>query len=206
MNDYRKIVEHYEGCLDRHGDTFRGVDWTNEEDTFKRHRVMLEAIRETNEKVDLLDFGCGAGHFYEFIRRSGVSNVNYSGLDISEKFVALSRSKFPQITFYQADIIKNSGDIPAFDYITMNGVLTEKRELSFEEMWNYAQNLLVHVYAKCRRGIAFNVMAKAVDWERNDLFHLPMDVLAGFLVKNLSRNFIIRNDYGLYEYTTYIYR
>jgi len=206
MSDYRKIVEHYESCLDRHGDTFRGVDWTNEEDTFKRHQVMLDVVREKDKAVDLLDFGCGAGHFYEYLRQNGFSDINYSGLDISEKFVELSRSKFPQITFYRTDIIKNADELPTFDYITMNGVLTEKRELSFEEMWSYAQNLLTRVFTKCRRGIAFNVMAKAVDWERDDLFHLPMDVLAGFLVKNLSRNFIVRNDYGLYEYTTYVYR
>jgi len=45
-----------------------------------------------------------------------------------------------------------------------------------------------------------------VDWEREDLFHLSLDSLAGFLVKELGRDFVIRNDYGLYEYTTYVYR
>jgi hypothetical protein len=57
-----------------------------------------------------------------------------------------------------------------------------------------------------RRGIAFNVMAKAVDWERDDLFHVPTDDLIAFLVNQLSRQFVLRNDYGLYDYTTYVYR
>ena len=30
-------------------------------------------------------------------------------------------------------------------------------------------------------GIAFNVMTKHVDWERDDLFHLPFDQLAEWL-------------------------
>lgn len=206
MSNYLKIVNHYENCLAEHGDTFRGVDWTNEEDTFKRYRVMLEVIKEKNEPVNLLDFGCGASHFYEYILQNGLSNINYNGLDISEKFVELSKGKFPEANYYRVDIFETPDGIPNFDYIVMNGVLTEKRELSFDEMWQYAQNLLINVFAKCHRGVAFNVMAKAVDWEREDLFHLPMDTLAGFLVKKLSRNFIIKNDYGLYEYTTYIYR
>ena len=45
-----------------------------------------------------------------------------------------------------------------------------------------------------------------VDWERDDLFHVPLDLLANFFSKNVSRNFIIRNDYDLYEYTVYLYR
>jgi hypothetical protein len=38
------------------------------------------------------------------------------------------------------------------------------------------------------------------------LFHLPFDTLASFLTSELTRNFVFRNDYGLYEYTAYVYR
>jgi hypothetical protein len=62
------------------------------------------------------------------------------------------------------------------------------------------------VWARTARGLAFNVMSKHVDWERPDLFHLPFDALAQVLARSLTRNFVIRNDYGLYEYTTYVYR
>ena len=41
---------------------------------------------------------------------------------------------------------------------------------------------------------------------REDLFHLPMDILASFLAHEISRHFVIRHDYGLYEYTAYVYR
>ena len=205
--EYRKIVEHYENCLAQYGDTPRGVDWTKEAEVDVRYKVMLEVIRRNDTgAISLLDFGCGTSHLYEYILRNDVNGIEYSGLDLSEKFIEVSKNKFPNINYYQADIIKNPDAVPAFDYIVMNGVLTEKRELSFEEMWEYAQTLLAHVFEKARRGVAFNVMAKTVDWERDDLFHLPMDTLAAFLVKKLSRNFVIRSDYGLYEYTTYLYR
>ena len=205
--EYRKIVEHYENCLALYGDTPRGVDWTKEAEVDVRYKVMLEVIRRSDaDAIGLLDFGCGTSHLYEYILRNNVNGIEYSGLDLSEKFIEVSKNKFPNINYYQADIIKNPDAVPAFDYIVMNGVLTEKRELSFEEMWEYAQTLLARVFEKARCGVAFNVMAKTVDWERDDLFHLPMDTLAAFLVKKLSRNFVIRSDYGLYEYTTYLYR
>jgi SAM-dependent methyltransferase len=205
--EYRKIVEHYENCLAQYGDTPRGVDWTKEAEVDIRYKVMLEVIRRSDAgAIGLLDFGCGTSHLYEYILRNDLNGIEYSGLDLSEKFIEVSKNKFPNINYYQADIIKNTDAVPTFDYIVMNGVLTEKRELDFDEMWEYAQTLLARVFEKARRGVAFNVMAKTVDWERDDLFHLPMDMLAAFLVKKLSRNFVIRSDYGLYEYTTYLYR
>src|SRR4028119_300608 len=159
--EYRKIVEHYENCLARYGDTPRGVDWTKEAEVDVRYKVMLEVIRRNDTgAIGLLDFGCGTSHLYEYILRNDLNGIEYSGLDLSEKFIEVSKNKFPSINYYQADIIKNPDAVPAFDYIVMNGVLTEKRELDFEEMWEYAQTLLARVFEKARRGVAFNVMAK----------------------------------------------
>ena len=88
----------------------------------------------------------------------------------------------------------------------MNGVLTYRGSLSFEEMFDYMSGLLPAVFSHARRGLAFNVMSKLVDWERDDLFHVPFDRMATFVAAKLSRDFALRHDYGLYEYTVYVYR
>lgn len=205
--NYLKIVSHYEACLDRHGDTHLGVDWPNPQDALTRYRVMLEVIRGSGlAKVSLLDFGCGASHLYDYILANGINNIEYSGLDLSPKFIELSRHKHPSVNYYCLDILKDSTELPMFDYIVMNGVFTEKRELSHDEMWEYFKQVIRATFKLAKIGMAFNVMSAHVDWERDDLFHLPIDKLAGFLVKEASRDFIIRHDYKLYEYTTYVYR
>ena len=204
---YLHIVSHYERCLEKYGDTHLGVDWPNKEDTETRYRVMLEVIKQdTSGKISLLDFGCGASHLYEYILRHKLDNIVYSGLDLSEKLISLSRKKFPAIVYYCLDILDGQVNLPDFDYIMMNGVFTEKYDLSFEEMFFYFKDVVSRVFNRARIGIAFNVMSKQVDWERDDLFHLPLDPLADFLTKGLSRNIVIRNDYGLYEYTVYVYK
>jgi cyclopropane fatty-acyl-phospholipid synthase-like methyltransferase len=168
---------------------------------------MVDVIKhDPASKIKLLDFGCGVSHLYEYIKKHNLSNIEYSGLDLSEKFIELCKRKFPHITYYCVDILDDNVDIPSFDYIVMNGVFTEKRSLSFDEMFNYFKQVIIRVFQKADKGIAFNVMSKQVDWEREDLFHLPFDLLAGFLTKNVSRHFVIRHDYRLYEYTTYVYR
>ncbi|WP_338815496.1 class I SAM-dependent methyltransferase (plasmid) [Bernardetia sp. Wsw4-3y2] len=203
---YLKIINHYENCYQQYGDTSKGMDWPNLEDAILRYKIMLEVIRDKNAQNTLLDFGCGTGHLYQYILDNDMKNIVYSGLDISSKFVEVASEKYPQNLFYNSDILKEGEKIPNFDYIVCNGVFTEKRELSFEDMWEYCQNMLIALFEKVEKGIAFNVMSKAVDWERWDLFHLPIDLLVDFMTKKLSRNFIIRNDYGLYEYTVYLYK
>jgi hypothetical protein len=56
-----------------------------------------------------------------------------------------------------------------------------------------------------RKGMAFNVMSAQVDWKRDDLFHVPFDTMASLVKARLSRHFHFRQDYGLYEFTTYVY-
>jgi SAM-dependent methyltransferase len=205
---YLSIVSHYEACLDRYGDSHLGVDWPKAEDVQKRHRVMLDVIRPESQgrRVSLLDFGCGAAHLNEYIREQRLDQIEYTGLDLSEKFVRLSQTKFPGNRFFCLDLLEENASLPNFDYIVLNGIFTEKRDLSFDEMLSYFNQLVRRVFDHAAVGIAFNVLSKHVDWERDDLFHLPFDIVAGFLTKELTRNFIFRNDYGLYEYTTYVYR
>jgi cyclopropane fatty-acyl-phospholipid synthase-like methyltransferase len=204
---YSSIIEHYESCLQKYGDSHRGVDWPNQEDAETRYRVMLDVIATSAAKsVTLLDFGCGASHLYEYILRCGLDHIRYSGLDLSGKFISLSRSKFPHVNYYCLDILEDQPALPHFDYIVLNGVFTEKCTLSFQEMFSYFKRVVISLFHKTNMGIAFNVMSSHVEWEREDLFHLPLDTLADFLTKDLTRSFMIRNDYGLYEYTAYVYK
>jgi len=202
---YLKLAEHYDKCLQKNGDNHLGVDWPNYEDTLVRHQIMYDVIKDKNEELTLLDFGCGLGHFFEWILNTQETCPFYSGLDINDSFYQKCREKYPFINFYHTDILKND-NIPNFDYIVCNGTFTEKRELSQNEMMSFFKSVLIKLWDKCNKGIAFNVMSKLVDWEREDLFHVSMDELGFFLKNNLSRNFIIRNDYKLYEYTIYVYK
>jgi SAM-dependent methyltransferase len=206
---YAKIIEHYENCLDKHGDNHLGVDWPKLDDVDKRYKIMLDIIRfneENDDLVSLLDFGCGTAHLLEYMNKNKYERILYSGLDISQKFVDVAKKKYQNISFYCIDILDSDVAIQNFDYIVMNGIFTEKRELSFDQMWDYFTKMLTNIYEKSNKGFAFNVMSKNVDWERDDLFHISYDLLGDFLCKNLTRNYIIRNDYGLYEYTVYVFK
>jgi SAM-dependent methyltransferase len=205
MKNYLKIADHYDKCFQEHGDNHLGVDWPNEQDAKTRYQIMAEVVRE-NVPVSLLDFGCGTSAFYQYLIDTNQSrDIEYSGLDINKSFCSASKEKFPDAEFYNKDILEDL-EIPSFDYIVCNGTFTEKLDLSQEEMMNFFTSAVTKLWGKCSRGIAFNLMSKHVDWEREDLFHVSLDELGWFLKENLSRNFVIRNDYRLYEYTVYVYK
>lgn len=208
---YHILQEHYETCFRQHGDTHRGVDWPEAAAAQRRYDVMLDVMPDSATPSSLLDVGCGLGHLYERVLQRGMTGLAYHGLDISPRFVEACRTKFPAIPFHRIDLLDPSNDsgreaLGTFDFVVMNGVFTEKLSLTQEEMKAFFQALLARSFAMCRKGLAFNVMSKQVDWERADLFHLSFDEMASIVVGNLTRNFVIRQDYGLYEYTVYLYR
>jgi len=201
---YLKIVTHYEKCLTQYGDTHLGVDWASADDAEKRYRVMLDLINE-DKQVSLLDFGCGTSHLLDYILDKHIANITYTGLDISPEFVKISQKKYPETNYLTIDILDLGSTLPVFDYIVMNGVFTEKGELSFNQMFDYFREIIRKVYPSCRAGLAFNVRSKHVGTEERDLFHLPFDELADFLSQEVTHNYTIRHDYGLQEYTVYLY-
>jgi SAM-dependent methyltransferase len=207
-DDYQKIAKHYDNCLTTHGDTPRGMDWPNIEGMMTRYKIMADLIR-SKESCKLLDLGCGTGAFHQYLTLHN-HDVWYVGADINKNFIDLCKQKYPKTDFTQIDILSEE-DHQAFwkygyDYVVMNGIFTVKRELTQDTMLEFLSRMLLTIWPHVNDGMAFNVMSKQVAWERDDLFHLSCEQLASFICNKLgTRNFTFRN-YGLYEYTTYVYK
>lgn len=203
---YSVLVEHYERCLAAHGDTPQGVDWPKADDAQLRYAVMLSMV-DPARPSRLLDLGCGAAHLLDHLHERGSHPLlEYVGADLSTAFVALCRQKHPNTVFRQVDLLADHPPLGRFDHVVMNGVFTERRELSFDEMWAFFERLVLAAWQHTEHTLAFNVMSSHVDWERDDLFHVPFDRLTTFLCSSVSRHFQIRHDYGLYEYTVFVSR
>lgn len=201
------IVRHYEACLALHGATPRGADWPNGVDLAARFGVLLEILDGAGERPALLDLGCGSGLLLDYLAATGnVDRVQYRGIDFSNAMTDLARKRWPTHEFACQDIIATPLPDQSVDVVIMNGVLTERVSVSFSEMVALAQSLIAAAFRAARFGIAFNVMNAHVDWQRDDLFHWPLDGLAGFLKRVVSPHYTFRADYGLYEYVCFVRR
>jgi SAM-dependent methyltransferase len=202
------ITQACEQDLIVHGDNHRGAGYTRTaEEARAQYALMLDVIREADEAVHILDFGCGLAHLLDYINsQPRLAYIRYTGLDLSPKYIAAARQRQPGADLVHMNILTDDTALPDFDYVILNGVFNYRGAISRDDMVHYWQRILIVTFAHCRRGIAFNVMSRLVDWERDDLFHLSFDELAQFVGPNLSRHFIIRHDYPAYEYTTFVYR
>ena len=204
-----RLLKLYDASLETHGDTAQGAMWPNQEDRLRRFDVMLDLITGTpGESMRLCDLACGTGELLAHIRQRGLSQLDYFGVDASHTAVTLARTKFPGERFMECDVAAADSDLDDLhcDYLVANGLFTLKGELDYRDMWTFMETILSKVWPLVRRGLAFNVMSKDADWERDDLFHVPMDDLIHFLHKLAGRHVVFRSDYGLYEYTAYVYR
>ena len=205
-HDIASIVGHYEACLAQFGDSAKGMDWPNTAALQRRYAVMTEVVRRPEGHIELLDLGCGSGMFLDYLQNEGLAPPwRYHGIDISEKMIEAAWANRGSEAFEVRDILNSPLPSGSFDYVVMNGLLTEKQSLSQLEMTAFACDIITSAFDIARVGIAFNVMSKIVDWEREDLFHWALEEMCEFVCTHLSRHFIVRNDYGLYEYTVYLY-
>lgn len=186
------------------GPNSKGMDWPNEDDLNSRFKVLTSQMDFTTNK-SILDLGCGVGLLLDYFKKEKIlQNIQYTGVDISEKMITYAQKKHPSQVFECKDILNEPLDKEKYQYILMNGLFTEKRELSYNEMFEFFKNIIRQAWEACSVGISFNVMSSHVDWKRDDLFHLKTDDLIDFLVKNCSRNIKIDMDYGLYEYAVWV--
>jgi SAM-dependent methyltransferase len=201
------IVSHYEKSLKQFGPTPRGADWPNGADLAARFGVLLGLLDDAGERPALLDLGCGAGLLLDYLDATGnIDRVRYHGIDLSNTMTDLAKSRWPTHEFSCRDIVAAPLPEQSVDVVIMNGVLTERVSVSFHAMVELAQSLIAAAFRVARVGIAFNVMNTHVDWQRDDLFHWPLDALAGFLKREISPNYAFRADYGLYEYACFVRR
>ncbi len=204
---YLELKDHYEAKLFLHGDNHRGVDWPNKLDAETRYRVMMDVLdfleSERDNAPTVLDLGCGLSHQYGFFVQRGL-NIDYTGVDISTEFIERSKAKYPNNRYIVADILRDEKRIPSADYVLANGLFTEKLSMTFGEMWHWVGNMLIAMSKKAKIGFACNFMSTNVEWQRDDLFHLSVDQLIEFVSSRISKEIIVRSDYGLHEYTIYV--
>src|SRR5262245_46570962 len=134
LTPQRLISVACEDDLHAHGDSYRGVGYTkSQEEADERYALMLGVIREANEPITVLDFGCGLGHLLDYINgRPAYRHIRYSGLDISTEYLANARTRHPEATFILMDVLDSSSGLPDFDYILLNGVFNYRGLIPYD--------------------------------------------------------------------------
>jgi SAM-dependent methyltransferase len=208
---FKKIIATYDRALAEHGATLEGALWPNAADLATRFDVLLDPwLAEpgaSGHPLRLLDLGCGPGFLLDFLEQNERrSHVQYTGVDVSASMIDIARDRHPSDRFMLRDVTAAPFAANEYDVAIMCGVLTVRLGNTHAEMETVAKETLSAVWSGMQRGLAFNVMSKHVDWERDDLFHWPLDEIMKFCKAELSRHVSFRLDYGLWETAVFVSR
>src|SRR5262249_21598893 len=157
------------------------------------------------KRIRLLDVGCGLGLLLDYLADNSLLDVvDYTGVDLVEPILQQARRRWPGYVFHLRDVRDAPYGEEEFDYCLLCGVFTVRTGNNYEDMVSLEQSTIKAIWPSVRLGLGFNSMSKHVDWERDDLFHWPLDDIMAFCKSHLSRHVSLNLDYGLWETSTIV--
>jgi SAM-dependent methyltransferase len=142
----------------------------------------LALVMEGDEPVSVADYGCGTGALFTHLagRAAPPPLGAYTGYDLVPGLVAAARAAIddPRARFAVArEVLEDA------DYVLASGALSIRPGVGDEVWAEHVRHVLRGLWARARRGLAFNLLPRATDpdvfvadpseWERFCLRELP---------------------------------
>ena len=198
------IRDLYEGNLAEHGTTSKSVGWPDEASQMLRFERLARVIDRDAAGFTVNDWGCGYGAMFGYLDRAfGARLLRYTGYDISAEMLAAARTRCAdaRAAFVQGPEVTDDAD-----YTFVSGTFNVKLQASDAEWDAYVKRHLETMYARSRRGLAFNLLTSYVDWKSDNLFYADPKDFFDFCKTKLSRFVTLHHDARLYEWTMLVTR
>ena len=123
--ELNRMFNEYKILLDNYGYSEKSLGWNKPKhiDRFKGVLTPWIHLKE-NKNISILDYGCGLGHLYEFLKLNGFK-WSYLGIDINKKFINEAQKIQSNNLFLHSDISNLAKDTK-FDLIFMIGTFNRK--------------------------------------------------------------------------------
>lgn len=194
-----QLLSFYNFHLKKFGDRPEALRWTPQ-GQLKRYQMLADIapLSELNNST-VLDYGCGTGDFYRFLKRRGI-NVRYTGVDINENFINLAKGKYPECTFRVMNI--DDDELEGFyDYIIICGVFNLQVPGVDEDL----KHALVTLFKHCTKGMALSALSSHTPIRDPELHFTAPEEMVKFSLENLSPSIALRHDRIQHDFTLYVY-
>jgi SAM-dependent methyltransferase len=192
-----RLLSFYNFHLQKFGDRPEALRWTPLGQL--RRYIMLSEIAPDLNGSTVLDYGCGTGDFYRFLKRRGI-DVRYTGLDINENFINLARQKYPECTFRVGDVSEDTLE-GYYDYIFICGVFN----LLVPGVQEDLKETLVTLFKHCNKGLGLSALSSHTHIKDPELSYTSPEEMVKFSLENLSPYLSLRHDRIPYDFTLYVY-
>src|SRR5215813_5066045 len=93
----QNVIDYFEKCLAKHGNTPQGVDYNGRESQYERFDILASIDPLRGKRI--LDVACGLGHFYDFLIERKMQPLKYKGVDISPMMIEGAGNNHPTVEF-----------------------------------------------------------------------------------------------------------
>ncbi len=196
-----QVLDYYNEKLETFGATPRGVDWNSEESQELRFTKLLEIVETFKLDFSVLDYGCGFGAMYPFMRKIFVNDFSFTGFDISENMIQKAKENFANDLKSQwcFSLSENCES----DYVIASGIFNVRLKNKKDEWGKYILETLTEMNKYAKKGFSFNMLTSYSDKEfmKEYLYYADPLFYFDFCKKNFSKYVTIMHDYPLYEFT-----
>lgn len=190
------IKTYYDNNMSKELPEYGILGWESEEAQHLRFDMLLSSVALEGRK--LLDVGCGTGNLLEYINRKGIK-VDYTGIDILEKMIAIAKGKKLAGDFIYMDIFKdNVFGSNSFDVVYTSGIFN----LNLGNNHEFLKDALELFLRIASHDVVFNLLhVDSPDREDKYFYFHPdevRDILAPFSGRLAGVEFIeayLKNDF-----------
>lgn len=194
------LITCYDKSLSLHGDRPEALRWTAA-GQIMRYNLMLE-IAPSLEGMRLLDYGCGKGDFYGFLKEKSI-RADYTGMDINPRLIELAASKYPECRFKVFDIEEEDMENDEmFDFVFLCGVFNTRIEGATETMKNVVSKLFAHT----GNALAVNALSTYSPKKERELNYVSPEEMVRFSLENLTPYVSLRHESIPYDMTLFLYK
>lgn len=190
------VISFFDRELRMHGDRPEAVRWSPRGQSL--HYECLLDIDESIKGSKVLDYGCGKGDLYQFLKDRNIS-VDYTGFDINENLISFAKQKHPEADFRVFDIEIEELNAE-FDYIFLCGVFN----LKLKDLDKTVKNVLKRLFRHCRKALAFNALSLENPKKAVELNYLSLDEMINFAKTDLSSHVSLAKERIPYDFTMFV--
>ena len=202
MDPYSKdqLLSFYNFHLKQFGDRPEALRWTPQGQLRRYHTLAEIAPPAMLRNATVLDYGCGTGDFYRFLKRQGI-DVQYTGVDMNPNFIELAKRKYPECEFQVMVLGEDEFPEGYFDYIFICGVFNYLVPGVKEDLLHAVTTL----FGRCNKGLALNALSSHTPVKDPELNYTSPEEMVRFSLENLSPYLSLRHDRIQHDFTLYIY-
>lgn len=198
MDFLNDINTYYSEKIKTFGATARGVDWNSEKSQTVRFRELLKIVMGS-DSFNLLDFGCGYGALFDYMKGK-YPEFNYSGYDISNEMLIRAKELHGESSLCQWE---NKLSDKKYDYIIASGIFNVRLNATKEVWEKFIIETLCRLNQISNKGFSFNMLTSYSDEPlmKEYLYYGNPCFYFDYCKMNFSKNIALLHDYELYEFS-----